>query len=91
MSFLSLVFTVAALLVALFGANALMLAALYVRQKRAPGPAQVEQAKPLSAPAVWPKVTVQLPVYNEMYVVVRLIDAVAHMDYPRDRFHRRGL
>ncbi len=32
-----------------------------------------------------PKVTVQLPVYNELYVVERLIDAVARLDYPRDR------
>src|SRR6266568_199411 len=33
-----------------------------------------------------PIVTIQLPVYNEMYVVDRLIAAVALMDYPRDRF-----
>lgn len=33
-----------------------------------------------------PKVTVQLPVYNEMYVVERLIDSVCSIDYPRDRF-----
>ena len=33
----------------------------------------------------WPVVTVQLPIYNEMYVVDRLIDAVCALDYPRDR------
>lgn len=33
----------------------------------------------------WPVVTVQLPVYNEMYVLERLIDAVAAMDYPADK------
>ena len=32
-----------------------------------------------------PFVTVQLPVYNEMYVVERLIKAAATLDYPRDR------
>src|SRR5438270_7328292 len=32
-----------------------------------------------------PRVTIQLPVFNEMYVVERLIDAVAAIDYPRDR------
>jgi len=32
-----------------------------------------------------PFVTVQLPIYNEMYVVDRLVDAVARLDYPRDR------
>jgi cellulose synthase/poly-beta-1,6-N-acetylglucosamine synthase-like glycosyltransferase len=35
--------------------------------------------------AVVPAVTVQLPIYNELYVVERLIDAVARLDYPRDR------
>ena len=30
-------------------------------------------------------VTVQLPVFNEMHVVMRLIDACARLDYPADR------
>src|SRR4051795_2663717 len=30
-----------------------------------------------------PRVTIQLPIYNEMYVADRLIDAVCEMDYPR--------
>ena len=34
-----------------------------------------------------PPVTIQLPVYNEREVVGRLIDAVAALDYPRDRLH----
>ncbi|WP_339863961.1 cellulose synthase family protein [uncultured Algoriphagus sp.] len=33
-------------------------------------------------PVSWPKVTIQLPVYNELYVVERLIEAVAKMNYP---------
>src|SRR3982750_2130481 len=32
-----------------------------------------------------PRVTIQLPLYNEMYVADRLIDAVCRIDYPRDR------
>ncbi len=32
-----------------------------------------------------PVVTVQLPIYNEMYVAERLIDAVCELDYPRER------
>ena len=31
-----------------------------------------------------PKVTVQLPIYNEKYVVERLIDAVCKFDYPSE-------
>lgn len=33
-----------------------------------------------------PKVTVQLPMFNEMYVAERIIETVAQMDYPRDKF-----
>jgi cellulose synthase/poly-beta-1,6-N-acetylglucosamine synthase-like glycosyltransferase len=33
----------------------------------------------------WPKVTVQLPIFNERYVVERLVDCVAQFDYPRDK------
>ncbi|MEM9991176.1 MAG: glycosyltransferase [Bacteroidota bacterium] len=33
-----------------------------------------------------PFVTVQLPIYNEKYVIARLIDRIAEMDYPKDRY-----
>ncbi len=33
-------------------------------------------------PAVWPSVTVQLPLYNEPNVAARLIDAVSRFEYP---------
>jgi cellulose synthase/poly-beta-1,6-N-acetylglucosamine synthase-like glycosyltransferase len=36
-------------------------------------------------PAEWPLVAVQLPIYNEKLVIGRLLDAVAALDYPRDR------
>ncbi|HWB15292.1 MAG TPA: cellulose synthase family protein [Vicinamibacterales bacterium] len=50
----------------------------YMKHKdRVPGP-----PPPI---AEWPVVTVQLPIYNEMYVVDRLIDAVVALDYPRER------
>ncbi|HYL36644.1 MAG TPA: glycosyltransferase [Bryobacteraceae bacterium] len=41
---------------------------------------------PAESPAKWetlPRVTVQLPIYNERYVVERLIEEVTKMDYPR--------
>jgi len=34
-----------------------------------------------------PPVTIQLPVYNEAYVVERLITAVSRIDYPKDLLH----
>ena len=49
----------------------------YKYRDHAPGP----------PPAVteWPKVTIQLPIFNERYVIERLVDCVAQFDYPRDR------
>ncbi|MFQ5349190.1 MAG: cellulose synthase family protein [Thermoanaerobaculia bacterium] len=63
---------------AVYGVHRLALVALYYRTRhRAPGTPPT--------PAEWPRVTVQLPLYNEMYVAERLIDAAARLDYPRDR------
>ena len=43
---------------------------------RVPGP-----PPPMPDP---PVVTIQLPIFNEMYVADRLIDAVCEIDYPKD-------
>ncbi|MDX5419731.1 MAG: glycosyltransferase family 2 protein [Hymenobacteraceae bacterium] len=48
----------------------------WTRKKRPSIPAAIPDLQ------VWPPVTVQLPLYNERYVVERLIDAVATLDYP---------
>ena len=61
-----------------YGAHRCYLLYLYTRY-RPPGP------PPGGAPDDLPFVTVQLPIYNELYVVERLIDAAARLDYPADR------
>ncbi len=38
---------------------------------------------PPSEPFTWPRITVQLPIFNERYVAKRLIEACATLDYPR--------
>jgi len=38
-----------------------------------------------ASPAVWPSVTVQLPIFNERFVARRVLESVAALDYPRDR------
>ncbi|WP_317128368.1 cellulose synthase family protein [Hymenobacter radiodurans] len=40
-----------------------------------------------SLPADWPSVTVQLPVFNEVNVIERVIDAAAALAYPHDKLH----
>jgi cellulose synthase/poly-beta-1,6-N-acetylglucosamine synthase-like glycosyltransferase len=77
-SVLSVIYLSAALLVSLFGGNALLLTVLHLRRQRTHLPIALQPDK-------WPAVTVQLPIYNERYVVMRLIDAVARLDYPRDK------
>lgn len=42
--------------------------------------------EPLGCLTDLPKVTIQLPLFNEMYVATRLLDAVAKIRYPHDRF-----
>jgi cellulose synthase/poly-beta-1,6-N-acetylglucosamine synthase-like glycosyltransferase len=37
---------------------------------------------PPPPPAIWPSVTVQLPVFNELYVAERLVRAVSRLEYP---------
>ena len=65
---------------AVFGFHRTMLVLLYFRHKRnRPEPRARFTEEQL------PRVTVQLPLFNEMYVVERLLDAVARLDYPRDR------
>ncbi len=71
-------YEVAASLLAIYGFNMLLLTALYLRQRHQSPP----HPPPLHDP---PHVTVQLPVYNERYVVARLIDAVARLRWPRER------
>ncbi len=44
---------------------------------------RLKDASPVAViPEEWPAVCVQLPIYNEMYVSERLIDATAALDYP---------
>jgi len=66
-----------------FGLHRLMLVFIYLRTG---GRRAVQPPPPLpDDPQTWPVVTVQLPLYNEMYVAERLIDAVCRLDYPAGR------
>ncbi|MGH7534664.1 MAG: glycosyltransferase, partial [Gemmatimonadales bacterium] len=64
----------------LYGMNAYIMMALHWWKRRVP-----QQASLPPPPQVWPKVTVQLPLYNERYVARRLLEAAGALDYPADR------
>ena len=70
-----------ALGIVMFGLSQAWLAINYQRSKK---------NRPIVVPnSVWsgplPKVLMQLPIYNERYVVERLLRAVAQQDYPHDK------
>lgn len=56
----------------------LHLAWYYTRNKKKFNPSNIKITE-----NALPKVTVQLPVYNEVYVIDRLIKAVVNLDYPK--------
>src|SRR5512135_434807 len=65
------------LVLSVYGSHRYAIAYLYYRHKyRLP--------TPRGRFAELPRVTIQLPIFNEMYVTERLIGAVAKIDYPRD-------
>ena len=64
-------------LLAMYGTHRAMMVRLYYRHRR-------DVPRPAGELPKLPRVTVQLPIYNEVYVVERLIAAVAALDYPRE-------
>jgi cellulose synthase/poly-beta-1,6-N-acetylglucosamine synthase-like glycosyltransferase len=66
---------------AVFGLNSFVLTLLYLRSSRreAPQPTLPQDE------SLWPPITVQLPVYNERYMVKRLLKSITALDYPRQR------
>lgn len=61
-----------------YGAHRLTIVFLYLRHSRK----RPEPKRPFKE---LPLVTIQLPVFNELHVVDRLLDAVAKLDYPKDK------
>lgn len=65
-------------LLACYGLHRYWMIFLYYRHRRHP-------PQPQGRFTELPRVTVQLPLYNEKFVAARLLDAVARLDYPADR------
>jgi cellulose synthase/poly-beta-1,6-N-acetylglucosamine synthase-like glycosyltransferase len=64
-------------ILAAYGWHRYYLFYLYMKHKH-------EHPVPQARFDVLPRVTIQLPIYNEMYVADRLIDTVCDIDYPRE-------
>lgn len=78
MLFIGVVYLAAVLLLSLYSLQAFVFSILTLRRSPVTSP---------PPPDVWPAVTVQLPVFNEMHVACRLVEAVAALNYPRQQLH----
>ena len=72
------------IILAFYGIHRYQLVWLYYRNRK-------KEAHSDTPPARFPEgdlpfVTIQLPIYNEQFVIDRLIDACCKLNYPRDRF-----
>jgi cellulose synthase/poly-beta-1,6-N-acetylglucosamine synthase-like glycosyltransferase len=72
------------IILAFYGIHRYQLVWLYFRNKK--NAAKWSEPPMRFAEGQLPFVTVQLPIFNEQFVIDRLIDAVCKLDYPRDRF-----
>ena len=75
---ISIVYSLSLLYIFLFSLGQLHLTLIYIKEAK-------KKAAPIPVLTNFPSVTVQLPVYNEKYVIERLLDAVNKLDYPKDR------
>lgn len=64
----------------IYGAHRGTLLMLYLKHRK-----NAPQPKGHFEDSALPTLTIQLPMFNEMYVVDRLLDGIATIDYPRER------
>jgi cellulose synthase/poly-beta-1,6-N-acetylglucosamine synthase-like glycosyltransferase len=76
------IYSIALLLIFAYALSQLNLLFNYLRAKKK---AEEGPRFDLTDPDQVPFVTIQLPVYNELYVMHRLLDNIAAMDYPSDK------
>jgi cellulose synthase/poly-beta-1,6-N-acetylglucosamine synthase-like glycosyltransferase len=69
------------LLVFFYSVLQLSLAIAYARNKKK----KVVESKPIFDPSTTPMVTIQLPMFNELYVAERIIETCAAFDYPIEK------
>ncbi|WP_299228347.1 cellulose synthase family protein [uncultured Psychroserpens sp.] len=76
------IYTIAILLIFMYALAQLNLLYNYLSSKKVNDPCETFD---LSKPNEVPFVTIQLPVFNEMYVMERLLNNIALIDYPKDK------
>src|ERR1700722_8487510 len=67
------------IVLAIYGMHRYTLVYLYYKYRKNANPDPPKQFAEL------PRVTIQLPIYNEQFVIDRLLEAVCAMEYPREK------
>ncbi|MDY2587326.1 cellulose synthase family protein [Winogradskyella aquimaris] len=80
--FIIVVYTIAIVLIFLYALAQLNLLVNYLSSKKK---REDNDTFNLDNPSEVPYVTIQLPVFNEMYVMERLLDNIALLDYPKEK------
>lgn len=80
LTLLKVLYALCMLAVVIPGLNSLFLAYTYLRNRQ-----NLPRFSDFPPPQSWPRVTIQLPIYNEGQLVTRLLRAIIRLDYPRDR------
>ncbi len=75
--FVMYLYFISLLILFAFGAHGFVMVYHYLKQRN--------MDDPVPPFTVEPVVTIQLPVFNELYVVDRLIDSVCALDYPKEK------
>lgn len=80
--FLMTVYAICLILVFLYALSQLSLLMNYIRQK---SKNKADAVFDFNNPEEVPFVTIQLPVYNELYVIERLLDFISEIEYPKEK------
>jgi len=67
------------IVLAIYGVHRYTLCYLYFKYRKNYNPNPIEHFEEL------PRVTIQLPIFNEQFVIDRLVEAVCAIDYPQDK------
>lgn len=77
-----IIYTLALLLIFFYSISQLQLLLNYLKAKKE---VDTSEKFDLNNPAETPVVTIQLPLYNELYVIERLLKNIAEIEYPREK------
>ena len=77
---LKVIYTVCMVVLFAYGVHSICLSVIYLINRR-----HSHNLDNFPQPDEWPKVTVQLPIYNEQYLIEKQLQVITNLDYPRNR------